>query len=168
MNSFPRFSLSFVATIALVLLGGLPDARAADLPQVNLACGAAMDKGDLAGANRECRQAVLQAGDGSKNALAAQTQAYDNLAELLLAQGQYAEADATYKKTIALLEKSGYQGEKLVLLHATYHNFFNPMGTVAARLLTEAGFAVDAQAMDWGTVQTRRTSREIFSFRPQP
>lgn len=60
----------------------------------------------------------------------------------------------------ALLEKSGYQGEKLVLLHATDHNFFNPMGTVAARLLTEAGFAVDAQAMDWGTVQTRRTSRE--------
>jgi len=60
----------------------------------------------------------------------------------------------------ALVEKSGYQGEKMVLLHATDHNFFNPMASVTARLLTEAGFAVDDQAMDWGTVQTRRTSRE--------
>lgn len=60
----------------------------------------------------------------------------------------------------ALVEKSGYQGEKLVLLHATDHNFFNPMASVAARLLGEAGFNVDDQAMDWGTVQTRRTSRE--------
>lgn len=60
----------------------------------------------------------------------------------------------------ALLEKSGYAGEKLVLLHATDHNFFNPMGSVIGRMLTDAGFAVDTQAMDWGTVQTRRTSRE--------
>jgi peptide/nickel transport system substrate-binding protein len=60
----------------------------------------------------------------------------------------------------AMLEKSGYAGEKLVLLHATDHNFFNPMGSVVAQLLTEAGFAVDDQAMDWGTVQTRRTSKE--------
>jgi len=60
----------------------------------------------------------------------------------------------------ALVEKSGYAGEKLVLLHATDHNFFNPMASVTARLLTDAGFAIDDQAMDWGTVQTRRTSRE--------
>ncbi len=60
----------------------------------------------------------------------------------------------------ALVAKSGYQGEKLVLLHATDHNFFNPMASVTARLLGEAGFAIDDQAMDWGTVQTRRTSRE--------
>jgi peptide/nickel transport system substrate-binding protein len=60
----------------------------------------------------------------------------------------------------AMIDKSGYQGEKLVLLHATDHNFFNPMGSVVARMLSEAGFAVDDQAMDWGTVQTRRTSRE--------
>jgi peptide/nickel transport system substrate-binding protein len=60
----------------------------------------------------------------------------------------------------AMLAKSGYAGEKLVLLHATDHNFFNPMGSVIAGLLTEAGFAVDDQAMDWATVQTRRTSRE--------
>jgi peptide/nickel transport system substrate-binding protein len=59
-----------------------------------------------------------------------------------------------------MLEKSGYAGEKVVLLHATDHIFFNPMGSVIAHMLTDAGFAVDDQAMDWGTVQTRRTSRE--------
>jgi peptide/nickel transport system substrate-binding protein len=60
----------------------------------------------------------------------------------------------------AMLEKSGYAGEKLVLLHATDHIFFNPMGSVIANLLTDAGMAVDDQAMDWPTVQTRRVSKE--------
>lgn len=60
----------------------------------------------------------------------------------------------------AMLEKSGYAGEKLVLLHATDHIFFNPMGAVIANLLTQAGMAVDDQAMDWPTVQTRRVSKE--------
>ncbi len=60
----------------------------------------------------------------------------------------------------AMLDKSGYAGEKLVLLHATDHIFFNPMGSVIANMLTQAGMAVDDQAMDWPTVQTRRVSRE--------
>jgi peptide/nickel transport system substrate-binding protein len=59
-----------------------------------------------------------------------------------------------------MLAKSGYSGEKLVLLHATDHIFFNPMGSVVAHMLTQAGFAVDDQAMDWPTVQTRRVSKE--------
>lgn len=60
----------------------------------------------------------------------------------------------------AMLEKSGYAGEKLVLLHATDHIFFNPMGSVVANMLSQAGMAVDDQAMDWPTVQTRRVSKE--------
>jgi peptide/nickel transport system substrate-binding protein len=60
----------------------------------------------------------------------------------------------------AMLDRSGYAGEKLVLLHATDHIFFNPMGAVVAAMLTEAGMAVDDQAMDWPTVQTRRISKE--------
>ena len=60
----------------------------------------------------------------------------------------------------AMLEKSGYAGEKLVLLHATDHIFFNPMGSVVAHALREAGMDVDDQAMDWPTVQTRRVSKE--------
>jgi len=60
----------------------------------------------------------------------------------------------------AMLGQSGYAGEKLVLLHATDHIFFNPMGSVVAQMLTDAGMNVDDQAMDWATVQTRRTSKE--------
>ncbi len=60
----------------------------------------------------------------------------------------------------AMLDKSGYAGEKLVLLHATDHIFFNPMGSVVAQSLREAGMQVDDQAMDWPTVQTRRVSKE--------
>jgi peptide/nickel transport system substrate-binding protein len=59
-----------------------------------------------------------------------------------------------------MLAQSGYQGEKLVLLHATDHIFFNPMGSVIASMLTQAGMAVDDQAMDWATVQTRRVTKE--------
>lgn len=62
-----------------------------------------------------------------------------------------------------MLDRSGYAGEKLVLLHAVEHIFFNPMASVAARMLTDAGFAVDDQAMDWGTVQARRASKEELS-----
>ena len=60
----------------------------------------------------------------------------------------------------AMLDKSGYAGEKLVLLHATEHIFFNPMGAVVAEMLTKAGMTIDDQAMDWATVQTRRISKE--------
>ncbi len=60
----------------------------------------------------------------------------------------------------AMLDKAGYKGERLVLLHPTDHTFYNPSSSVIAHLLREAGFTVDAQPMDWGTVQVRRGSRE--------
>ena len=60
----------------------------------------------------------------------------------------------------AMLDKAGYNGERIVLLHATDHWFFNPTATVIAHSLSAAGMNVDDQAMDWATVQTRRTSRE--------
>jgi peptide/nickel transport system substrate-binding protein len=60
----------------------------------------------------------------------------------------------------AMLDKAGYKGEPLVLLHPTDHTFYNPSSLVLAHLLREAGFTVDDQPMDWGTVQVRRGSRE--------
>jgi peptide/nickel transport system substrate-binding protein len=66
----------------------------------------------------------------------------------------------TRDELMAMLDRSGYAGEKLVLLHATEHIFFNPMGAVVAEMLGNAGMAVDDQAMDWATVQTRRVSKE--------
>jgi peptide/nickel transport system substrate-binding protein len=58
-----------------------------------------------------------------------------------------------------MLDAAGYKGERLVLLHATEHTFFNPASLVVAQELTNAGFNVDDQAMDWATVQARRTNR---------
>ena len=49
--------------------------------------------------------------------------------------------------------------QRLVLLHATEHTFFNPCSLVVAQQLRDAGMNVDDQAMDWATVQTRRTNR---------
>jgi peptide/nickel transport system substrate-binding protein len=60
----------------------------------------------------------------------------------------------------AMLDQAGYAGERMVLLHATDHNFFNPLATVVGHMLSEAGMTIDDQAMDWATVQTRRVSRE--------
>ena len=60
----------------------------------------------------------------------------------------------------AMLAKAGYKGETLVLLHPTDHTFYNPGSSIIAHLLAQAGFAVDDQPMDWGTVQVRRASRE--------
>ena len=60
----------------------------------------------------------------------------------------------------AMLDKAGYGGEPLAMLHATDHTFYNPSSLITASLLREAGFTVDDQPMDWGTVQARRTSKE--------
>jgi peptide/nickel transport system substrate-binding protein len=59
----------------------------------------------------------------------------------------------------AMLDAAGYKGERMVLLHATEHNFYNPASLIVTQQLREAGFNIDAQPMDWGTVQTRRTNR---------
>lgn len=58
----------------------------------------------------------------------------------------------------ALLEKAGYKGEPLTLLHPT--DFLTgPAMPVIAQQLRQAGFKVNVEAMDWQTVQTRRTSK---------
>jgi peptide/nickel transport system substrate-binding protein len=60
----------------------------------------------------------------------------------------------------AMLDKAGYNGERIVLLHATDHWHFNPTASVIAHSLSAAGMNIDDQAMDWATVQARRTNRE--------
>ena len=60
----------------------------------------------------------------------------------------------------AMLDKAGYKGERIAILHATEHTFYNPSASITGHLLREAGFNVDNQPMDWGTVQARRISKE--------
>ncbi len=68
----------------------------------------------------------------------------------------YFNGDAAGAKK--LLEQSGYKGEPVVLLHPT--DFLtSPVVPVIAQQLRHAGFTVNVEAMDWQTVQTRRTSK---------
>jgi peptide/nickel transport system substrate-binding protein len=66
----------------------------------------------------------------------------------------------TSQEVKAMLDKAGYKGERLVLLHPSDHIYYNPTSAVVSQLLSECGFNIDDQVMDWATVQSRRTSRE--------
>ena len=57
------------------------------------------------------------------------------------------------------LKAAGYDGQKTILLGATDFPSINSESQVAAALLQSVGMAVDYQAMDWGSVTQRRTSK---------
>ena len=58
------------------------------------------------------------------------------------------------------LAAAGYKGERVVLLAATDFPVLKAMSDVVADTLKRCGMNVDYVATDWGTVVTRRTSRE--------
>jgi peptide/nickel transport system substrate-binding protein len=62
-----------------------------------------------------------------------------------------------------LIRESGYAGEKLVMLAATDRPVYSQMMQVARDLFVRLGLNVDFQPMDWGSVVSRRTSREPVS-----
>jgi peptide/nickel transport system substrate-binding protein len=59
-----------------------------------------------------------------------------------------------------LLAESGYDGTPIVIMAPTDVVQLKAQPIVAAQLLREAGFKVDVQATDWGTVISRRTSQK--------
>ena len=59
-----------------------------------------------------------------------------------------------------MLAASGYNGERVVLMHPTDQSFYHATTSVVAASLREVGFNIDEQSMDWGTVVQRRASRE--------
>jgi len=59
-----------------------------------------------------------------------------------------------------ILASSGYDGERLVLLHPTDQPAYDAMAQVTAAACLSLGLRVDDQAMDYGTVVRRRASRE--------
>ncbi len=63
-------------------------------------------------------------------------------------------------KAKQLIQESGYQGEKIVLLSATDQPIVHGQALVTLDTLRRAGLNVELQAMDWGTLITRRTSKE--------
>ena len=57
------------------------------------------------------------------------------------------------------IKAAGYAGERVVVINPTDFPSIAPFGDVTADLLQQLGMNVDLQAMDWGTVGTRRTSK---------
>ena len=58
------------------------------------------------------------------------------------------------------LADAGYKGEKVVLMGASDLANLKALGDVSADMLARAGFNVDYQVLDWGTVVQRRTRKE--------
>jgi len=63
------------------------------------------------------------------------------------------------KKALQLLKEAGYKGEPITVLAATDHNTITPATQVLIQAMREAGINVDVQSMDWGSVVTRRASK---------
>ena len=66
-----------------------------------------------------------------------------------------------YAKAEQLFKEAGYKGEPITILHATDHQYINPANLVLIQQLRRAKFLkLDVQAMDWGTVVSRRAKKE--------
>ncbi|HTT40290.1 MAG TPA: ABC transporter substrate-binding protein [Burkholderiales bacterium] len=59
-----------------------------------------------------------------------------------------------------LIQESGYKGEKIVIISATDQPIVHSQSLLTAELLRKLGVNVELQAGDWGTLITRRTSKE--------
>src|SRR5262245_45295392 len=68
--------------------------------------------------------------------------------------------DYNPKKAHRLLQEAGYKGEPITVLAATDHVTITPATQVLIQAMREAGINVDAQAMDWGSVVSRRARKE--------
>ncbi|TMG89724.1 MAG: hypothetical protein E6H73_16420, partial [Betaproteobacteria bacterium] len=59
-----------------------------------------------------------------------------------------------------LIKEAGYKGEKIVIISATDQPIVHSQSLLTAEMLRKLGLNVDLQAGDWGTLITRRTSKE--------
>src|SRR3989440_4298813 len=59
-----------------------------------------------------------------------------------------------------LIQEAGYKGERIVLLSATDQPIVQGQALVTRERLSAAGRNIDMQANDWGTLITRRASKE--------
>ena len=59
----------------------------------------------------------------------------------------------------AMLEKSGYAGERMVFMHPTDQLAYHALTSVAAETFRRIGINVDEQMTDWGTIVQRRASK---------
>jgi peptide/nickel transport system substrate-binding protein len=63
-------------------------------------------------------------------------------------------------KAKELIKESGYKGEKIVIIDATDQPIVHSQSLLTGELLRKLGLNVEVQAGDWGTLITRRSSKE--------
>src|SRR5215813_3465801 len=63
-------------------------------------------------------------------------------------------------KAKQLIEEAGYKGERIVLMSATDQPIVHGQSLVTLQALRQTVYPVDFQANDWGTLITRRASKE--------
>jgi peptide/nickel transport system substrate-binding protein len=59
-----------------------------------------------------------------------------------------------------LLREAGYKNEPIVLMNPTENQMISAMAVVSSQILKKAGFNIDMQNMDWGTLVTRRSVKD--------
>jgi peptide/nickel transport system substrate-binding protein len=64
------------------------------------------------------------------------------------------------EKAKQLIKESGYKGEKIVIVSATDQPIVHSQSLLTAEMLRKLGLNVELQAGDWGTLITRRASKE--------
>src|SRR5436309_450115 len=65
-----------------------------------------------------------------------------------------------FEKAKKLVADAGYKGEKIVVLDAVDQPVAHTQALVVTDLMKKLGLTVELQAMDWGTLVTRRASME--------
>jgi peptide/nickel transport system substrate-binding protein len=65
-----------------------------------------------------------------------------------------------FDKAKKMIAEAGYKGERIVVMDAVDQPVVHSQALVVADLLKKLGLNVDLQAMDWGTLVTRRASKE--------
>ena len=65
-------------------------------------------------------------------------------------------------KAAALLKEAGYKGQPFRIFTTKQYDYMFKIAQVAEVNLTEAGFTVDLQVMDWATLLTRRNDASIW------
>jgi peptide/nickel transport system substrate-binding protein len=74
------------------------------------------------------------------------------------AEGLFRQSD--FDKARRLIKEAGYNGEKIIVLTATDQPHIHNQALLTTELLKWAGLNVQLDASDWGTLITRRASKE--------
>jgi peptide/nickel transport system substrate-binding protein len=65
-----------------------------------------------------------------------------------------------FERAKQLIKEAGYKGEKIVIISATDQPIVHSQSLLTSEMLRKLGLNVELQAGDWGTLITRRTSKE--------